>query len=142
VSAQIRLNWAFTPNLTFQSFFQPLVASGRYTDFKQLARPRSYDFVHYGATYDPATNEWTVTPADGGESFNISNPDFNYTSLRGNAVLRWEYMPGSTLYFVWTQERSDTQPIGEFDLRPDLNRLGSIRPSNIFLVKATYYLNR
>ena len=28
-------------------------------------------------------------------------------SLRGTVVLRWEYLPGSLFYFVWTQNRAD-----------------------------------
>jgi hypothetical protein len=31
--------------------------------------------------------------------------DFDLRSLRGSAVLRWEYRPGSALFLVWQQER-------------------------------------
>jgi hypothetical protein len=60
-------------------------------------------------------------------------------SLRGNAVLRWEYSPGSTLYFVWTQSRSDYENLGDFRFHRSLDRLVDARPDNIFLVKATYW---
>jgi hypothetical protein len=118
LSANIRLNWAFTPRVSLQTFVQPLISSGAYSGYKALAVPRSYEFV--------------PVPYGG-------NPNFNYVSLRGNAVFRWEYRPGSTLYLVWTQERSDNQSQGEFNFRPDWARLMNTDTNNIFLVKLSYY---
>jgi hypothetical protein len=57
-------------------------------------------------------------------------------------VLRWEYRPGSTLFFVWTQQRSGSDPFGDFDIRRDTRSLLGDRPDNVFLVKATYWLGR
>jgi hypothetical protein len=153
VGGGFRLNWAFTPRLSFQMYAQPLVSSGKYTDFKELARPKSYDFTHYlenGGTYDPATG--TIDPDGPGPAppFAIGNvdwgfdghPDFNYMSLRGNAVLRWEYMPGSTFYLVWTQTRDDlVEHTGNFELGPSLNTLSNTDPNNTFLAKVTYYFS-
>ncbi len=138
VSANIRLDLSFTPNLSLQTYLQPLISAGSYDDFKELARANSYSFVHYGAAYDPATG--VVTPA-GGTPFALIDPSFNYKSLRGNAVLRWEYRPGSVLYFVWTQERTDSQDYGELNFGPSTRRLFDAQANDIFLVKATYYLN-
>ena len=138
VSANIRLNISFTPTLSLQTFLQPLISAGRYSDFKELARSRSYEFIHYGAAYDPATG--TVTPA-GGTPFGLSDPSFNFKSLRGNAVLRWEYRPGSVLYLVWTQDRSDSEDLGDLRLGPSARRLVDAKANNIVLLKATYYLS-
>ena len=63
-----------------------------------------------------------------------------WRSLRGNAVVRWEYRPGSTIFFVWQQNRSDTVPIGNFDFGRDRNALFDAHPDNILLVKATYWI--
>ena len=143
VSAQIRLNWAFTPRLSLQTYIQPLIATGDYYGYKELARPRSYEFT----PYDPAG----ITSIAGGDSLDldgagalqpIRNPDFNIRSLRGNSVLRWEYMPGSTLYLVWTQDRSDNEGTSAFDLSRSFDRLVNARANNIFLAKVTYYFNR
>ena len=71
---------------------------------------------------------------------NISNPNFNFVSLRGNAVLRWEYMPGSTIFLVWTQSRSDNVVDGEFNMRTSFDRLGNSTPDNIFMLKLTYWI--
>lgn len=149
VSANIRLNWIFTPTLSLQMFVQPLISSGEYTNFKRLARARSFDFESYGSgtstlverTAADGSVEYDVDGDGGGPAptYTFGNPDFNFGSIRGNAVVRWEYRPGSTLYFVWTQSRSDYEPMGEFQFRRSLNRLTSAKPDNIFLLKFTYW---
>jgi hypothetical protein len=145
VSANLRLDVSFTRNLTLQTYIQPLIAAGRYSDFKELARAASYDFIHYGrdngSTYDPAIG---IVDPDGpgpASQFALYDPSFNIKSLRGNAVLRWEYRPGSVLYFVWTQDRSDFEPLGDLRFGPSTRRMFDAQANNIFLVKATYYLN-
>ena len=140
----MRLNWTFTPQLSLQFYLQPLISSGDYNNFKELESPGTYNFVTYGekgSTYDPETN---IADPDGNgpaPEIEISNPDFNVRSLRGNAVLRWEYLPGSVIYFVWTQTRSETEEIGEFQFNESVSRLFSTEPDNIFMIKVTYWLN-
>jgi len=142
LSGSFRMNWAFTPQLSLQMYVQPLISSADYDDYKELARPHSYDFNQYrnGIEYDPATG--TVDPDGGGPapSFNIGEQDFTYRSLRGNAVLRWEYRPGSTFYLVWTQVRQDSNGESNFSLGPSLGELARDQADNIFLAKVTYYL--
>jgi hypothetical protein len=138
VAADIRLNISFTPRLSLQTYIQPLVSAGRFSDFKELARAGAYDFIHYGALYDPATA--MVTPA-GGSAFALRDPSFNTRSLRGNAVLRWEYRPGSVLFFVWTQDRGDEEGLGDLRLGHSVRRLFDVRANDIFLVKATCHLD-
>jgi hypothetical protein len=145
-SASIRCEVSFTPNLSLQTYVQPLISAGKYTGFKELARPRSFDFVHYGrdngSTYDPATR--LVDPDGPGgpaQAFELGDPSFNFKSLRGNAVLRWEYQPGSVLYFVWTQDRTDAEDFGDLRFGPSTRRLLDAQANNIFMVKATYYLS-
>ena len=142
--AGVRLNWTFTPQLSLQLYAQPLISSGKYTDFKELAKSKTYDFNLYGtgnSTFDEAT--LTADPDGNGpaDPIVIDNPDFNFVSLRGNAVLRWEYVPGSVIYFVWTQTRSDSQEDGKFNFGHSFNRLMDIKADNIFMVKFTYWLN-
>lgn len=75
-------------------------------------------------------------------TFSFSNPDFTDTSLRGTAVLRWEYRPGSTLYFVWTQQRFGEDPDGEMGFGSALRAIGRNRATNVFQIKATYWIGR
>jgi uncharacterized protein DUF5916/cellulose/xylan binding protein with CBM9 domain len=144
VSASVRLNWIFTPRLSLEMYAQPLLSSGRYTGFKELARPRSYAFNDYPDPTPTSDPDRIVVDPDGagpaaGEE--IDDPNFSLASLRGNAVLRWEYMPGSTLFLVWTQNRSDTESIGTFRTGRALDRLFGAAGDNIFLVKISYWWN-
>jgi hypothetical protein len=150
-----RLNVTFTPAMTLELFMQPFIASGHFFDFKEFDRRRSLKKSVYGrdvGTIAPTTNaqgrvtQYTIDPDGGGPaaSFTIDNPDFNFRSLRGNAVFRWEYLPGSTLFVVWTQSRFADAPtgVGDFDLTRDRQELLAARPDNIFLVKVNYWLAR
>ena len=116
-----RCNMVFTPDLTLQLYLQPFVAVGDYGNFKELARPKSYEFAPYADL-----------------SF---NPDFRRRSMRSNLVLRWEYQPGSTLFLVWSQSRRDSAQ------EPDLQPWSNLRKSfvdegaNILLVKLNYWMN-
>jgi hypothetical protein len=108
---------------------------------RELARPRSLDFVPGSGpwTYDAATRQFDE---DGAGPEDSSMLDFNTKSLRGNAVFRWEYTPGSAFYLVWTQSRTDDESIPDFNVGPSLRRLGAADADNIFLAKVTYYLTR
>jgi len=146
ISANIRLDWTFTPKLSLQLFVQPLISAGDFFEFKELAHPGSYDFPVYGtrgSTISLDNGTYTVDPDGSGPAaaFSFDNPHYNYTSIRGNAVLRWEYMPGSVLFFVWTQSRSNDQQLGEFEFGQSAEKLWRMVPDNIFMIKMTYYWN-
>jgi hypothetical protein len=131
LSASIRLSWTFNPKLSLQFYGQPLISAGSYSDYKALARPKTFAFDHWNdgtSTFDSTT-------------FTPPQPDFNFKSLRGNAVLRWEYLPGSTMFLVWTQNREDIENTGSFNFGNSMRRLTRSRPDNIFLVKLTYWWN-
>jgi len=154
IAANIRLNWTFTPTLSLQLFMQPLISSALYKNYKMLAKSKSSDGIIYGENGSSIqrivvnfqTDEVDyVVDADGDNgpapSYRFDNRDFNYKSLRGNAVLRWEYLPGSAIYFVWTQNRNDNENHGEFQFNHSLTRLADVKADNIFLIKMSYYLN-
>ena len=100
---------------------QPLLSSADYGAARQLVAARTYDFATYAGQ--------------------VPNLDFNLRSLRGNAVLRWEYRPGSTVFVAWQQRRQGVAPLGDFSLGRDRAALFATRPDNIFLVKMNYWLN-
>ncbi len=143
--AGVRLNWSFTPQLSLQTYVQPLLSAGTFRNFKELARPGTFDFVTYGVAGTTITggSSYTVDPDGAGPAapFSFSNPDFNFKSLRGDAVLRWEFVPGSTLYLVWTQSRTNSLNAGDPQFRRDLRELFRSQPDNIFLMKIAYWLN-
>jgi len=150
LSARIRVNWTLTPTLSFQMFVQPLFATGDYTNFKEFARPRSFDFNVFGkngssfadSTFSDGSRKIYLDADGSGPApvISMNHPNFNRVSLRGNAVLRWEYMPGSTLFFVWTQSRNDKVIDGTFNMRNSFDRLIGSNADNIFMIKLTYWL--
>jgi Domain of unknown function (DUF5916)/Carbohydrate family 9 binding domain-like len=153
LSATTRVEWTLSPLLSFQLYAQPFASAGRFRGFKELATPATTQYNVYGrdngSTVTATTNggkivSYTVDPDGVGPApqFTIGNPDFRTHSLRGNAVVRWEYRPGSALFFVWQQQRSDFLPFeGDFQTRRETREIFG-RPSNVFLVKATYWFAR
>ncbi|HEY0016402.1 MAG TPA: DUF5916 domain-containing protein [Longimicrobium sp.] len=151
LSLDTRVNWTFSPTLSLELFAQPFVATGDYRDYKEFVRPRSADT----RAFTPGELAVVETAADGrpvryrldtdgdpasDQNFRFFNNSFNVRSLRGNAVLRWEYRPGSTLFFVWQQQRSGDEPFGDFQLGRDTGAIFDSRPDNVFVIKATYWL--
>ncbi len=149
LSMNTRVNWTFTPTLSFELFAQPFISSTDHWRFKEFARPRTQQTIVYGedagtitASGDGFGRTYTVDPDGDGaaERFSFADPDFNFRSLRGNAVLRWEYRPGSTLYLVWTQDRNDVAPADDLDFGRDRRALFQAAPDNIFLLKVNYWV--
>ena len=109
-----------------------------------LAREFSSRFRTYDAaqvTFDAAAEAYDVDrDADGLTDFSFGNPDFNVKALRTNAVLRWEYRPGSTLFLVWSQGRSRFDPFGNYDFSRDTRDLFAAQPTNVLLLKVSYWM--
>ncbi len=149
LSLDTRIEWTFTPQLSLQAYIQPFIAAGAFSTFKEFARVGTYQFAVYGQdrgtiSYDGAAGTYTIDPDGAGPSasFTLPNPDFTVRSLRGNAVLRWEYRPGSAIYFVWQQQRFSSAPVGDFQLGRDARAIVGARPTNVFLIKATYWMGQ
>lgn len=122
VDLTVRATYAFTRDLTLQAYMQPFVAVGDYYKVRKLALPNSYQFTPVSLGYDP---------------------DFNSKSLQSNVVLRWEYVKGSTLYAVWNRTQGDQSRPGVFNAFRDLrDAFGAGEANNVFMIKATYWINR
>jgi hypothetical protein len=124
LSLPMRINYTITPALSVQIYAEPFVSAGEYGDFKELVRPRATPFA----------SQFEAAAYPG-------NPDFNYKSFRSTNVLRWEFKPGSAVYFVWQQGREDVTAYGRFRFRQDVGGIFGIPASNVFLVKFSYWLN-
>ncbi len=149
ISFTTRLNVILSPRMSVQMYLQPLMSVGTYTGFKEAAAPRTYDFLTYGQdtgtiNYDADAGAYLVYPGPGGTGnpFLIPNPDFNYTSLRGTTVFRWEFKPGSTFYVVWTSEREDETNEGTLSFNQDISRMMRAPGDNVFMVKMSYWFGR
>jgi hypothetical protein len=146
VSLDTRVDWTFSPKLSLQLYVQPFVVSALYRELKELRARRTYDFdvygLHRGTIQRDSTGVYRIDPDGAGSSpsFSVNDPNFNFRSLLGNAVLRWEYRPGSAIFLVWQQNRGEVQPFGDFDFSRDFRALFENGPENIVAVKATYWL--
>ncbi len=144
MGASLRVDCSLTSNLSVQVYVQPLVSSGRYSDYRELARPGTYDFLRYGrdgGSTISAGDDVVADPDGAGPApaFDLGHPDFTFRTVRGDAVLRWEYVPGSTFYVVWTQDRTGVIGDGTFSLRPSLSALARTPANNILMVKLAHH---
>ncbi|HEU4697629.1 MAG TPA: DUF5916 domain-containing protein [Gemmatimonadales bacterium] len=142
-----RLDWTFTPKLSLQLYVQPLVSQGRYADFKEFRAPRTFAFDVYGRdrgtiAHDAEARTYAIDPDGAGPAapFTIDDPTFDLRSLRANVVFRWEYRPGSTLFLVWQQSRTDDPGLADFRLGRDLGGIFAGAAHNVLAVKLTYWL--
>jgi uncharacterized protein DUF5916 len=140
VSARLRLNYTFTPNLTLETYAQPFAASGRFHGFGETLAPRSRDLLVYGTngTTIVRNTDGSHTVTEGAQTFDIEPQDFNERSFRTNAVLRWEWRPGSTMFLVWQQNRSADRPIAT--VRP-MDMWDALKASgnNFLAIKVSYW---
>ena len=115
-----RADWTVSPRLSFQLYLQPFIASGDFHDYHTLSAARTRTFTPYGGS--------------------TGNDDFNFRSVRGSAVARWEFRPGSALYIAWNENRAAVAPLGDFRFRRDLRAIPGAPSHDVFLVKVSYWL--
>jgi len=156
-SLETRVNWTFSPDLSLQLFAQPLLSSGDYTAYQQLAAARTFDFVRFDEGEAVVTadgircsggsicltsdgRQHVDLDGDGATDVDFRDRDFNVRSLVGNAVLRWEYRPGSTIFLVWQRSQLDRSTVGDFDLGRDAGALFDAPADDRFIVKVNYWL--
>lgn len=157
LSLETRVNLTFSPTLSLQLYLEPFISIGDFGALKEFRAPETFDFLEYGK--DVGTVAYTVeghydvdpdgdNPAAG---FLVSDRDFSFRSLLGNAVLRWEWRPGSTVFLVWQQRRINSiigqgplgsqSEVGMFDLARDTGEMFEVAPDNILMIKVNYWLN-
>jgi hypothetical protein len=127
VSVTTRMNWTASPTLSLQLYAQPFTTGGDYSNWRRVSDP-------HNRTYANQFTPFTDQGSDPG--------GFNFKQFRSNAVLRWEYRPGSTLFLVWQQGRTqDGVDAGTFAWSRDYRKLFSAHPENTLLVKASYWFS-
>ena len=142
-SVTARVDWTFSPALSLQLYARPFVSRGRYDTVQEPTAPRQLRFPAVedagGSVVRGDDGTFMVTPGDGGQPYTLQ-PDFTVRALQGNAVLRWEYRPGSTLFFVWQQQRNGFEPDGRSRFDRNLGRLATDPLQNVFLLKLSYWI--
>ncbi len=145
-STSLRFNYSINPNLSIQFYGQPFIARGTYTDFNFVNNPIAEDLNERVTLYDASqisrinnTGSYLIDEnLDGTTDYEIEDPDFAFVQFRSNLVVRWEYIPGSEIFLVWSQGVN-----GLGDAMDSLGRSldGQIlnqKMDNTFLIKATY----
>lgn len=148
IGVPLRINYGITPELTIQYYGQPFISAGKYTSYKMITDPKADKYQDRFRNYSEAqlsyNSEDEVYNVDEDlnetEDYSFDKPDFNAFYFISNLVIRWEYLPGSSVYLVWSQKRSDTQTLGMFRPGPDMEHLSTIYPHNVFLIKVSYRL--
>ena len=141
-----RLNITFKPDMTLEFYGQPFIANADFEGIRELRVPGTFAFLRYGqdaGTVQREGNQLAVDPDGAGPAprFRIAEGDFNRRSLKGNAVLRWEWRAGSTLFLVWQHQRAGSEDLNDLRLGRDLDRMFASPSRNILAVKASYWFS-
>ena len=142
IGATFRVDYNISPELSIQYYGSPFASVGRYSGFRSVANPEAGNYGDRFSAVDATLNgdAYDVYEAAGaGASYRFTNPDFNFYQFRSNLVLRWEYLPGSQLYLVWSQDRTSFVQPGGVSAVGAIGSLGDVFPDNIFLAKLSYW---
>jgi len=144
-SLTLRLNYNITPDISIQYYGSPFISTGIYDDFKKTLdagaddlNERYHSFTESEITFDETTNSYVVN--DGPDSYSFTNPDFSFREFRSNLVARWEYRPGSTIYLVWENNQYSRDNVYYSTLSDNLGELFGGAPTNVFMVKMSFWL--
>jgi hypothetical protein len=149
LSASLRINYIITPNLSIQYWGQPFLASGKYTEFKRITDSRANNYTdrfsllnNNELSYIASDDQYRVADQAGNQLYMFDQPDFNTKEFLSNMVIRWEYLPGSTIYLVWSQTRNQSISNGNFSFNNDITKLFDDKPYNVFLLKMSFRIGR
>ncbi len=147
-SASLRFNYSLNPNLSIQYYGQPFISRGTYTDFNFVNNPIAEDLNERVSFLNSNqisrannTGSYFIDEnLDGNTDYEIEDPDFSFVQFRSNLVVRWEYIPGSEIFLVWSQGVTGSgDPLDSLGRSLDSQILDQ-KMDNTFLIKATYRL--
>ncbi len=143
LAMSLRINYNITPDLTIQYWGQPFSGDFKFSQYKIITDPRAEEYTDRFHTYEEGSeidlvdDRYYITTSGYTEDFD--NPDFMTNEWLSNLVVRWEFLPGSTAYLVWSQTRAYEGGSGTYDLGENLDYLFSDKKANnTFLIKFSY----
>jgi hypothetical protein len=142
-----RLNVTITPQMSFQLYAQPFLSGGTYLGYKESANVRSSNYEDRFAELSssqviPNMGRLGIdSNNDGTPDFSVRRPDFQVAALISNVVFRWEYLPGSNLYLIWSQSRNGAGTEGAIN-SDDVTNVFTNPAAHVFLVKLSYWWSR
>jgi hypothetical protein len=140
----MRVTYMLTPNLSIQYWGQPFGTAGKYKHFKTIADSRAAEYTSrfrsIPASAISLTDDAYGVDEDGNgmRDYSFDDPNFNFGQFRSNMVIRWEYIPGSTLFLVWTRERNGSFYDDRYPGHSSYSFDFDDKAYNVFLVKFTY----
>lgn len=140
----LRANYNITPNLTIEYWGQPFIASGYYSDFKRVTASNAelledrYLPIHSDWLDDTSSTFLVDEDLDMVTDYSFSDPNFNQVNFLSNMVVRWEYIPGSELFLVWSMNGSYYDQERDQNFRGLSSQLLDLNGAHTFLIKYTY----
>jgi hypothetical protein len=139
------MDYNITPQFSIQYYGSPFVSKGIFSELKYITDPENKEYHNRFEVYKSETstgNEYYLDENnDGMRDYTIENPDFNFIQFRSNLVAKWEYRPGSLIYLVWSSDHTgDTSPV-DVPIGDSLRQIWDIFPTNIFLIKFSYWFS-
>lgn len=142
----LRFNYSINPNMSIQYYGQPFISRGTYNNFNFVNNPVAESLSERVSLY----NQNQLSRSTDGETFFVDedldtqtdyefdDPDFAFVQFRSNLVFRWEYIPGSEVFLVWSQGLTGSgDPMDSLGSNLD-NQIFGQQADNTFLIKATY----
>ena len=132
-----RIDYNITPEISIQYYGSPFASVGKYSEFKEITNARAKNYTDRFAVLNPvfAVNRYWFY------GYYINNPDFTFNQFRSNLVFRWEYKPGSQIFFVWGNERTSWKNDSSSKVGKAMTQLKNVLPDNIFLIKLSYWFS-
>ena len=143
LGATFRVDYNITPEISIQYYGSPFASVGKYSKLKEVTNPRatSYSdrFKLLNAQF--VNNTYQVAETNEAPAYSVNNPDFTFNQFRSNLVFRWEYRPGSQIFFVWGNERTGWKNDSNSKVGRAVSDLKDVSPTNIFLIKLSYWFS-
>jgi hypothetical protein len=144
LGATFRIDYNITPEVSIQYYGSPYASAGKYSDFKTVTNPKAAEYSDRYSNLHPVFigNNYEISENNHSQiDYTFGNPDFNFSQFRSNLVFRWEYRPGSQIYFVWSQDRTNYIMPGNSSIYTVVGDLRNVYPNNIFLIKINYWFS-
>ncbi|MBC7894486.1 MAG: carbohydrate binding family 9 domain-containing protein [Cytophagaceae bacterium] len=142
-SVTVRASHAFTSALTLQVYAQPFVSAGEYAGFSQVVNSRASSMSERLRPLAlQAGVGGGVEGVGPGTTLGFDRPDYSTAAFQANAVLRWQYRPGSTFFVVWAQARDGSTDAAGFEPTIQAREMFGRPGTNVLLVKASHWLGR
>jgi len=125
--------YTFSTRLSLQGYAQLFMARGAFTHYSHIDTMGTNPVVRPDALVpDPAFH-------DDSDGDGAKDGDFQRVALNLNLVLRWEYLPGSTLLVVYSRSQSADDALVGHAARLTPGGLNAGPTEDVFLIKLSYF---